>query len=204
MHAQVTALRHEGARLQCALKRQRLIVGFQTWSQPDSPGFELFSESPWLQAGHTRPVREFPLPWLPLPFSSASLQRRIGTNICVTWPTVRKVVLLRRFFQTFVRFCASVRRGDGSLYVLPSLRLCAALLRARRNNGIPPITRHFYPLALKLALRGSEAIGKSGLLVRLYKNKGEHDECRNHRGILLAPVLAKAIHQCVRPSLCPS
>ena len=60
----------------------------------------------------------------------------------------------------------------------------------------------FYPLALKLVLRGSEAIGfKSGLLVRLYKNKGEHDECRNHRGILLAPVLAKAIHQCVRPSL---
>ena len=70
---------------------------------------------------------------------------------------------------------------------LPTLdHVRGLLLQAKRNraagpDGIPPelgllfadhMSRLLHPLVLKLALRGSEAIGfKAGLLARLYKNK---------------------------------
>eukprot|EP00439_Symbiodinium_sp_Y106_P035818 s286_g4.t1 len=100
---------------------------------------------------------------------------------------------------------------------LPTLdHVRGVLLQAKRSraagpDGIPPelgllfadhMSRLLHPLVLKLALRGSEAIGfKAGLLARLYKNKGAHSDCKAHRGILLAPVLSKAVHQCLRPAL---
>ena len=60
----------------------------------------------------------------------------------------------------------------------------------------------FFPLGLKLALRGSEGLGmKSSVLVKLYKQKGNREECRAHRGILLLSALSKALHQSMRPAL---
>ena len=79
---------------------------------------------------------------------------------------------------------------------------CIGCFRWVVQGSLLPMSRLLHPLVLKLALRGSEAIGfKAGLLARLYKNKGAHSDCKAHRGILLAPVLSKAVHQCLRPAL---
>ena len=59
-----------------------------------------------------------------------------------------------------------------------------------------------YPIALKMCVRGSEPLGfKSGLLCKMFKGRGPHDQCTSFRGILLLPTPAKAIHKCLRPAL---
>ena len=61
------------------------------------------------------------------------------------------------------------------------------------------LAMQLYPIALKVCLR---AVGfKSGLLCKVFKGRGAHDNCGSFRGILLLPTPAKALHKCLRPGL---
>ena len=57
-----------------------------------------------------------------------------------------------------------------------------------------------FPLLLKFALRGEEAVGhKSGQAIFFWKGKGSQQECSSYRAILLLSAWAKAVHQTLRP-----
>ena len=59
-----------------------------------------------------------------------------------------------------------------------------------------------YPILLKMICRLEEPLQwKGGQIFSLFKGKGQHSDCQNHRGILLTSVLGKAIRSSIRTRL---
>ena len=94
---------------------------------------------------------------------------------------------------------------------LQRVMLGTKLHKAPGPDGIPGVllknfaaecSGFIFPLLLKLALRGSEAIGlKGGLAVKFWKGKGAQNDVTSYRQILLASNLAKCMHQALRPAI---
>ena len=109
------------------------------------------------------------------------------------WPSPSRLALV-----------PAVTRLESTLKAAPSGK-------APGPDGIPngvgissptSMAQQMYPLALKICLRGSEPIRyKGGLLCKVFKGRGPHDQCGSFRGILLLPTQAKALHKCLRPTL---
>ena len=105
----------------------------------------------------------------------------------------------------------------GCLDFVPTVQTLASTLKsapagkAPGPDGLPngvgiscpsEFAEKLYPIALKMCVRGSERIGfKSGMLCKMFKGRGSHDQCTSYRGILLLPTPAKAIHKCLWPAL---
>ena len=59
----------------------------------------------------------------------------------------------------------------------------------------PWLAKAIWPVVLKTALWVDEPLQhKGGRLVVAYKNKGDHTQCHNHRGLLVSSSLGKALH----------
>lgn len=63
------------------------------------------------------------------------------------------------------------------------------------KHGAPWLASAIWPLVAKAALWGVEPLQhKGGRLVVAYKNRGDHTQCHNHRGLLVSSSLSKALH----------
>lgn len=63
------------------------------------------------------------------------------------------------------------------------------------KHGAPWLASAIWPLVAKAALWGVEPLQhKGGKLVVAYKNRGDHTQCHNHRGLLVSSSLSKALH----------
>ncbi|CAE6952212.1 hypothetical protein AK812_SmicGene15638 [Symbiodinium microadriaticum] len=89
----------------------------------------------------------------------------------------------------------------------------AKLGRACGNDGFPADVLHghsgamaalFYPVLLKTAYRLQEPIQfKGGTVKHIWKQKGAHEICSSHRGILISSTVGKAIHSASRSRCSP-
>lgn len=62
------------------------------------------------------------------------------------------------------------------------------------KHGAPWLASAIWPLVAKAALWGVEPLQhKGGRLVVAYKNRGDHTQCHNHRGLLVSSSLSKAL-----------
>ena len=123
--------------------------------------------------------------------------------------------------ESLLQLAVASRREDWPMPACPSLvptvpRLASTLKSAPAGkapgpDGLPngvgiacpnTLASKLHPIALKMCLRGAEPVGfKSGLLCKVFKGRGPHDQCTSYRGILLLPTPAKAVHKCLRPAL---